>query len=514
MIRLILISLLVLVGGCGGGDAEEKRGDLSVIAISEESVVFQPLLGDWPLKPELIAGAVSRGLVKLDGNGQVVPDLATSWRVSDDGRSIIFRLREAEWTDGRDVTGQDFVRMFRAVMARDSKHPFKQILSVIENGADVAAGKKPPSALGVLAPIPEVVEIRLSAPRPSLLQIMAHPAMGIADRNMSSVALGPFRFGRNEDGVTELVPNPDFTDPGSVQLDRIGVVAHSEAAIALQNYKREQKGVLLGGTTGDFQLARASGLDRFLRLDPVRGIYGYRPVSMEGPLADPRIRQALAMVIDREAVAASTGAGTASPIYGVVSWGLSDLPQPYVAEWVNRPLADRVADAQALMRSARGDIAANPLVLRVAIPHGPGHAALLNQIAQSWLQVGVRTEPVKAGDKSADLEIVETVAPADSATWFLNMFRCRKNGYCNSQVDALLDQARSAQDAAARRKALMEAEQLLVVDQPMIPLFTPIRWSMVDPNVLGWADNAVGQHPLAALSVISGNQGLLGGNRE
>src|SRR3546814_15964202 len=93
-------------------------------------------------KPELIAGAVSRGLVKLDGNGQVVPDMATSWRVSDDGRSIIFRLREAEWTDGRDVTGQDFVRMFRAVMARDSKHPFKQILSVIENGADVAAGKR------------------------------------------------------------------------------------------------------------------------------------------------------------------------------------------------------------------------------------------------------------------------------------------------------------------------------------------------------------------------------------
>src|SRR3546814_9356613 len=99
-------------------------------------------------------------------------DLATSWRVSDDGRSIIFRLREAEWTDGRDVTGQDFVRMFRAVMARDSKHPFKQILSVIENGADVAAGKKPPRALGVLAPISGVVEIRLSAPRPCLRHIM------------------------------------------------------------------------------------------------------------------------------------------------------------------------------------------------------------------------------------------------------------------------------------------------------------------------------------------------------
>src|SRR3546814_8147163 len=94
---------------------------------------------------------------------------------------------------------------------------------------------------------------------------MAHPAMGIADRNMSSVALGPFRFGRNEDGVTELVPNPDFTDPGSVQLDRIGVVAHSEAAIALQNYKREQKGVLLGGTTGDRSEEHTSELQSLMR---------------------------------------------------------------------------------------------------------------------------------------------------------------------------------------------------------------------------------------------------------
>src|SRR3546814_10177812 len=89
-----------------------------------------------------------------------------------------------------------------------------------------------------------------------------------------------------------------------------------------------------------------------------------------------------------------------------------------------------------LMRSARGDIGANPLVLRVAIPHGPGHAALLNQVAQSWLQVGVTTEPVKPGDKSADLEIVETVAPADSATWFLKMFRCRKKDRKSTRLNS------------------------------------------------------------------------------
>src|SRR3546814_6487250 len=92
---------------------------MRVFVFFKQKTAYEMRIIDWSSdvcsSDLLIAGAVSRGLVKLDGNGQVVPDMATSWRVSDDGRSIIFRLREAEWTDGRDVTGQDFVRMFRAV---------------------------------------------------------------------------------------------------------------------------------------------------------------------------------------------------------------------------------------------------------------------------------------------------------------------------------------------------------------------------------------------------------------
>src|SRR3546814_8198228 len=112
--------------------------------------------------------------------------------------------------------------------------------------------------------------------------------MGISDRNMSKVALGPFSFTRTPDGIALLSANPRFTDPGSVQLDGIRLSAQSEAGIALQRFKRDRAGVLLGGTTGDFQLARAAALDRFLRLDPVHGIYGYLPLKMDGPLGDPR----------------------------------------------------------------------------------------------------------------------------------------------------------------------------------------------------------------------------------
>lgn len=503
MIRRLPIAIAAFLAACSGsGDEDDKTAGLDVIAISPDSAVFEPMKGEWPLQAELIANAVSRGLVKLDGAGQVVPDLATSWRVSDDGLSIIFRLRRAQWSDGRAVKGEDFVRLFRNALAPASNHPFKPLLQVIENGEDVANGRKPPSALGVSAPIPEVVEIRLSAPRPSLLQVIAHPAMGIADRNMSNVALGPFRLTRTDDGHIVLLPNPDYSDPGSVQTSRIRLSAQSEAAIALQEFKRTQATLLLGGTTGDFQLARAAALDRFLRLDPVRGIYGYRPMKMVGPLGDPRIRQALAMVIDREAVSAATGAGTASPIYGVVSWALTELPQPASPEWAKRPMAERLTDARQLMISARGTLA-EPLVLKVALPESPGHAVILQQIASAWAPLGVTVETVKQNARDADLAVFETIAPGDTASWFLNQYRCRPKAYCNPQVDALLDEARRTQIPQNRRKLLATAELLLVTDQPVIPVITPIRWSMVDPDVLGWSDNQVNQHPLAALSRIS-----------
>src|SRR3546814_16993741 len=107
------------------------------------------------------------------------------------------------------------------------------------------------------------------------------------------------------------------------------------------------------------------------RLDPVHGIYGYLPLKMDGPLGDPRVRQALAMVIDREALSAATGAGTASPIYGVVSWGLTELPKPATAAWTTRSVAASITAAQPLMRSARGNLHGKPFFLPVPLPHPP-----------------------------------------------------------------------------------------------------------------------------------------------
>src|SRR3546814_18310200 len=111
------------------------------------------------------------------------------------------------------------------------------------------------------------------------------------------------------------------------------------------------------------------------------------------------------------------------------------------------------------MRSARGDIKGKPLVLRVALPEAPGHAAILQQVAQSWAVLGVKVEHVAGNAPNPDLAIFETIAPADSATWFLNQFRCRPKAYCKPPVDAFMDQARKAPHDLNRPKDARHAEQ-------------------------------------------------------
>lgn len=58
----------------------------------------------------------SQGLVQFDAAGQTVPGLATSWRIADDGLSVIFRLRAAKWSDGRPVTAEQVVLSFQRLL--------------------------------------------------------------------------------------------------------------------------------------------------------------------------------------------------------------------------------------------------------------------------------------------------------------------------------------------------------------------------------------------------------------
>jgi oligopeptide transport system substrate-binding protein len=149
----------------------------------------------------------------------------------------------------------------------------------------------------------------------------------------------------------------------------------------------------------------------------------------------------------------------------------------------------------------------------IALPAGREHAAVAAAVATAWGRIGVTTRTTtRSADAHAaalakndfDLALVERIAPADSALFFLVPFRCsaKRGGYCNAEADRLLADAARQPDLAARVESLRRAEALMLADVPVIPLFMPVRWALVNPDVSGWTDNILGAHPLARLDIL------------
>ncbi len=494
--HLLPFAVLPLVAGCGDADTASTPGAVvQVDVLSEPAGRLDPTRPDWNTASAMLAGATASGLVTTDAAGDVIPALAQSWRVSDDGFSYIFRLGDAQWSDGRKVTGADFVRMFRQAAAPGSRHPLADQLSAIENAPDVAAGRRPLSALGVASPMADIIEIRLSSPRPGLLRLLTLPELGLPARDDGRITLGTFRVERTEGPLTILVAQPGAAAGAS----GLKLLAETNVASAIDRFRRGETSVVAGGTTNTYLATRAARLDRFLQLDPVAGVYGYRVDRMQGAIADPRLRRALAMAIDRQRLITTLGASGLSPLMSLVPPGLEDLATPAVPDWVGLDAARRIEEARSLVANVRGD-SQDPIRVTVSLPVGAGHRQIFGLVAADWAAIGVESELVEVGD-DADLRLFESVAPTDLATWFLRPFVCTRRGYCNEAADRALSDARVSLARIGRIQALATADRALVDDTAFISLMTPARWSLVAPRVEGWTPNRWASHPLSTIRV-------------
>lgn len=132
-----------------------------------------------------------------------------------------------------------------------------------------------------------------------------------------------------------------------------------------------------------------------------------------------------------------------------------------------------------------------PLTIRVALPSGPGATLVWGSLMASFRAIGVMPERVGLNDP-ADLRLIDTVAPYDSARWFLAT-ACRM---CSDDVTTAIAAGRDAPDLYARAHRIAEADALLAADTGYIPIAQPLRWSIVSARLTGWQGNTRAWHPL------------------
>ena len=148
-------------------------------AWSQDKVLTMPVPGDAALdnldprvllttNHQQVQIAIFDSLVRSKGT-DIVPAAAESWEISPDGKTYTFHLRSTKWSDGKPVTGGDFVDAFVRMFTTSGA---SSIYDAIQNGAEVRGKKADPSTLGVKAPDDKTVVFTLTSPTPYFLGLL------------------------------------------------------------------------------------------------------------------------------------------------------------------------------------------------------------------------------------------------------------------------------------------------------------------------------------------------------
>jgi oligopeptide transport system substrate-binding protein len=461
------------------------------------------------------------GLTSEAPNGDIVPGVAESWVLSEDGTVYTFRLRrDAKWSNGDPVTAHDFVFGLRRSVAPDTGSKYSQILAPILNAEAVISGAKPPEALGVRALDDHTLEITLNAPTPYLLGLLNHSST--YPLHAASVREHGERFSRPGNLVSngayklkdwvvqsniEVERNPHYWNNANTTIDRVIFYPIEDQSTELKRYRAGELDWTDELPNNQFGWIREN-LGDALVISPWIGTYYYGFNLTRPPFKDnPKLRRALSMAIDREILTGKVTQFGEIPAYGWVPPGISHY-ESCTLDYGGWPREKRLAEARRLYQEA-GYSKANPLVTEIRYNTQENHKKIAIAVAAMWKQnLGVRAsllnEEWKVFLENRKQKQVTQVFragwigdyndPYTFAELMLSNHGLNDPGYRNPEYDALLEQAARTVDKAQRMKLLHEAECMMLDDHPTAPIYFYVTKRMIRPTLGGYESNIMDHH--------------------
>ena len=432
-----------------------------------------------------ILNAVYDYLIETDAASNLVPRLAKSWDVSDDGLRYTLQLQEnASWHDGSAVTVADVIWTIN--WQREAEGSVANLLSTVESVEPMDS---------------HTIAINLSAPNPDFLYNLTDNKFVILKEDAEDIGVefngsGPFVFDEMIAGDRAILrANPDYWG-GAPSVDRLEFIyfADQQAGIAA---------VQGGSVDGIARLDNASFLGftgdvNFNTTDiPTSGHHLARLRSDREPGSDLRVRQAFKLATDRDAIWDRIQLG-----FGAVG---KDSPigpafgQYFLAE-AEVPARDPAAAAALLAEAGYSD----GLDMTLHLPNSGNFPDLAQLLAAQWEEAGIRVDVQLEEENTYWSELWMDVdlgitgwGPRPVPQLFLD-FAYHSDGvwneshYSNARVDELIEIGRTSSDQAERKAAYKEIQQILLDEGPIIVPYFFAAFMVLAGNISG-----VTMHPFA-----------------
>ena len=441
-------------------------------------------------------------LLTVGQDGTLQPGQAESYDVSEDGLTWTFHLRDGlKWSDGSDLTANDFVYSWKRVCDPEVAAPYAETVLGMVKGYDEAIDGNL-DALGVSAPDDSTLVVELANPCSYFGSLAAFATLSpvqeaTIEANGEAWATAPETYVSNGPFyMTEWVPgshitfskNPYYWNADAIKLDRLKFVLMEDSNAAYSAYQTGE--VLMIKDVPTEEIPSLTGTDDFY-VDPIIGTYYISLNIQKAPFDDVNVRKALSLAIDREYVASTLMQGTYTAAGNFMGPGWMDTDGTEFMSNANggKPYID-TTNFEANLEEAK------QLLADAGYPDGEGfptisyttndagyHKVVAEYLQQAWAELGIDLQvnivewssftPMR---RSGDFEVARNgwVGDYSDPSNMLELF-CTTNGnndgkFSNADFDAAIDTSRSTLDAAERSTALHTAEDILMDQAGCIPL--------------------------------------------
>ncbi|EBA10778.1 peptide ABC transporter substrate-binding protein [Roseobacter sp. CCS2] len=520
--RLLATTSAVLIATTGAlyADGHATHPETGETLASDQSFTYR--VGDE--SPSIDPGLVEdvdgadvvrdlfEGLYNQDAAGNLIPGVALSHEMSEDGLVYTFTLRDnAKWSNGDPVTAGDFVYAWQRAASPELASPYSWYMDLmsIENGGAVIAGDMDPSELGVTAVDDVTLEVRLTQPLPYFPQMVTHGTtfpvhQATIEEHGSDWVLPENMVSNGAYVLSEFVPqerlvrtrNPMYWDNENTILETVTKLVITDENVALTRYLAGE----LDRTdipAGQFPRLSAEFPDQANSVPQACSYYYMFNLRDGAPeeLQDPNVRKALSLAVDRDVIAENVLAAGQKPAYTFTHWATAGFETPDIP-MATMTQAERNEMAQELLTEA-GYGSDNPLSIDLVYNTDDSHRSVAIAISQMWKQtLGVETTLANQewqtflearGNGDFDVARGGWCADYNEASTFLDLMQSESgyndSKYNNPEVDALLAEAKTSDNPQANYDRV---EEFIAQDTPIIPIYHYAADYMYATDLEGW----------------------------
>lgn len=492
---LVLFSLSLASCNQSPPSHNDESSTILRIAVNAEPDHFDPRLAR-NLSSTTFMSMLFEGLMRVNLEGQLVPGIADKVETSSDGKIYTFTLRESFWSNDDPLTADDFVASWKTTLdpAFPASNAFQ--LFVIKGAKAAKEGKGSLDAVGVYSRGPATLVVELEQPTPYFLELTAfHPFFPInstwvrehpdwAKGPEEFVSNGPFRWEkRSPHNFIEVQKNVRYWDSIAVNLDKIlfYVLDDHTAFQLFSTGDLDWTGSPLSTLPPDSikSLKEEGSLNSAAAL----GTHWFRINIEKVPLNSRKMRQALSYAMDRQAIVEHVLQGNQIAATAVVPPGITlEGGKPYFAD-------NQVAVAKKLFQEALQELKLSPDTLPpITITYSANERAhkLAQAVQQQWqtaFPVQIKLESIdskvfydRLSRQDYQISLGSWFADFRDPVNFLNVFKFKNfstnnTNWENPEYAALLEKSSGISDPKERKDLLRKAEQLLIADAAVIPLF-------------------------------------------